>query len=66
MEHIKTTLDKKLKGEQKVSFGAVRSCMYQIAMLRIILEQSFEWWFSFYVKFKDLEKALDSFRGQLL
>lgn len=58
MEHIKTALDKKLRGEQKVSFGAVRSCTYQIVVLIIIVEQSFKWWFSFYAKFKDLEKPL--------
>ena len=66
-EYIKTAQDKKLRGEQKASFGAVyRSCTYQIAMLRIIVEQIFEWWFSFYVKFKDLQKAFDSFQGQQL
>ena len=58
MEYIKTALDKKLRGKQKVSFGAVRSCTYQIAMLIIIVEQSFKWWFSFYARFKDLEKPL--------
>ena len=54
MEYIKTALDKKLRGEQKVSFGAVGSCTYQIAMLIIIVEQSFK----FYARFKDLEKPL--------
>ena len=58
MEYIKTALDKKVRGEQKVSFGAVRSCTYHIAMLIIIVEQSFKWWFSFYARLKDLEKPL--------
>ena len=44
MEYIKTALDKKVRGEQKVSFGAVRSCTYQIAMLIIIVEQSFKFY----------------------
>ena len=52
MEYIKTALDKNVRGEQKVSFGAVRSCTYEIAMLIIIVEQSFKWWFSFYARLK--------------
>ena len=46
--------------EQQAGFRQDRSCTDQIATLRIIVEQSFEWNSSPYVNFADYEKAFDS------
>ena len=46
--------------DQQAGFRKDRSCTYQIAILRIIIEQSIEWITSVYVKFVDFEKAFNS------
>ena len=45
--------------DQQAGFRKDRSCIDQIATLRIIIEQSIEWNTSFYVNFVDFEKAFD-------
>ena len=50
LERIKITLDEKLREEQ-AGFRASRSCMDQIATLRIIVEQSIEWQSYLYINF---------------
>ena len=42
LERLKTVLDAKFRNEQ-AGFGSGRSCVDQIATLRIIVEQSIEW-----------------------
>ena len=46
--------------DQQAGFRKDRSCIDQIATLRIILEQSLEWNSPLYVNFIDYEKAFDS------
>ena len=46
--------------DQQAGFRQNRSCLDQIATLRIIVEQSLEWNSSLYVNFVDYEKAFDS------
>ena len=65
LERIKTALDEKLREEQ-AGFWAGRSCMDQIATLRIIVEQSIEWQSSLYINFIDFEKAFDSISRDVL
>ncbi|XP_043943589.1 uncharacterized protein LOC122815288, partial [Protopterus annectens] len=59
LERIKDTTDKKLREEQ-AGFRKNRSCIDQIATLRIIVEQSVEWNSPLYINFVDFEKAFDS------
>ena len=62
LERIKIALDDKLRAEQAgPGFRAGRSCMGQIATLRIIVEQSIEWQSFKYIFIKYIFiKALDS------
>nr|KAG5705129.1 hypothetical protein BaRGS_030846 [Batillaria attramentaria] len=46
--------------DQQAGFRQNRSCVDQIATLRIIVEQSLEWNSPLYVNFVDYEKAFDS------
>ena len=59
LERIKDAVDPYLR-DQQAGFRRNRSCMDQIATLRIIVEQSLEWNSPLYVNFIDYEKAFDS------
>ena len=45
--------------DQQAGFRKDRSCIDQVATLRIIIEQPIEWNTSLYVNFFDFEKAFD-------
>ena len=67
LERIKITLDDKLREEQAgPGFRAGRSCMDQIATLRIILEQSIEWQSFSCINFIDFKKAFDRISREVL
>ena len=59
LDRMKDVVDPQLRDEQ-AGFRRDRSCIDQIATLRIILEQSLEWNSALYVNFIDYEKAFDS------
>ena len=59
LERMKDTLDGALR-ENQAGFRKNRSCVDQIAALRIIVEQSEEWNSPLLVNFIDYEKAFDS------
>ena len=59
LERMKDEVDSKLREEQ-AGFRRGRSCADQIAVLRIIIEQSLEWNAPLYMNFVDFEKAFDS------
>ena len=59
LERMKDMVDPMLR-DQQAGFRQNRSCLDQIATLRIIVEQSLEWNSSLYVNFVDYEKAFDS------
>ena len=59
LQKMKDTMDTLLRDQQS-GFRRNRSCAYQIATLRIIVEQSSEWNTPTYVNFIDYEKAFDS------
>ena len=59
LERMKGKVDQTLR-EQQAGFRQDRSCTDQIAILRIIVEQSIEWNSSLYINFVDYEKAFDS------
>ena len=59
LERIKDAVDPQLR-DQQAGFRKNRSCIDQIATLRIIIEQSLEWNSSVYINFVDYEKAFDS------
>ena len=59
LERIRDAADTKLRDEQ-AGFRKNRSCIDQIATLRIIVEQSTEWNSPLYINFIDYEKAFDS------
>ena len=65
LERMKGEVDKTLREEQ-AGFRQDRSCIDQIATLRIIVEQSMEWNSSLYVNFVDYEKAFDSLDRETL
>ena len=56
---MKDAVDPLLR-DQQAGFRQNRSCIDQIAALRIIVEQSLEWNSSLYINFVDYEKAFDS------
>ena len=62
---MKDAKDPQLR-EQQDGFCKNKSCIDQIAMLRIILEQSLEWNSPLYINFVDYEKAFDSVDRQTL
>lgn len=59
LERMKRAVDPFLR-DQQAGFRQNRSCVDQIATLRIIVEQSLEWNSSLYINFVDYEKAFDS------
>lgn len=59
LERMKDAIDQRLRDEQ-AGFRKERSCIDQIATLRVIVEQTIEWQTSLYVCFVDFEKAFDS------
>ena len=59
LERIKKAVDPQLR-DQQAGFRPNRSCLDQIATLRIIVEQSLEWNSPLYINFIDYEKAFDS------
>ena len=59
LERVKDTVDSELR-DQQAGFRKNKTCMDQIATLRIIVEQSLEWNSSLYINFIDYEKAFDS------
>ena len=65
LQRIKTEVDKTLRDEQ-AGFRQERSCVDQIATLRIIVEQTIEWQTSLCMNFIDFEKAFDSIDHQVL
>ena len=52
--------------DQEAGFRPNRSCVGQIATLRIIVEQSLEWNSPLYMNFVDYEKAFDSINRDTL
>ncbi|KAL0165193.1 hypothetical protein M9458_040946 [Cirrhinus mrigala] len=64
-ERMKEAVDAKLR-DQQAGFRRYRSCIDQIASLRIIVEQSLEWNSPLYINFIDYEKAFDSVDRQTL
>lgn len=65
MRSCSTDQHSKLR-DQQAGFRKNRSCIDQIATLRIILEQSLEWNSPLYINFVDFEKAFDSVDGETL
>ena len=65
LNRMKDAVDMHLR-DQQAGFRKERSCIDQIATLRIILEQSLEWNSPLYVNFIDYEKAFDSVERQTL
>ena len=59
LERMKDEVDCKLREEQ-AGFRKGRSCADQVAVLRIIIQQSLEWNAPLYLNFVDFEKAFDS------
>ena len=59
LNRMKVAVDKALRDEQ-AGFRKDRSCINQIATLRIIVEQTIEWSFPLYLLFVDFEKAFNS------
>ena len=59
LDRITVPVDLKLR-ENQAGFRSSRSCVDQIATLRIIIEQSIEWNSPLYLNFIDYEKAFDS------
>ena len=59
LNRIKVVIDEALRDEP-VGFRKDRSCIDQIATLRIIVEQTIEWSSPLYLLFVDFEKAFDS------
>ena len=65
LQRIKTEVDKTLRDEQ-AGFRQERSCVDQIATLRIIVEQTIEWQTSLCMNFIDFKKDFDSIDHQVL
>ena len=65
LQRLKKEVDKLLRDEQ-AGFRQERSCIDQIATLRIIIEQTIEWQTSLYLTFVDFERAFDSIDHQVL
>ena len=65
LQRIKTEVGKTLRDEQE-GFRQERSCVDQIATLRIIVEQIIEWQTSLCMNFIGFEKAFDSIDHQVL
>ena len=59
LEKLKAAVNRKLRDHQ-AGFRQQRSCIDQIATLRIIIEQSLEWNSSLCITFIDFVKAFDS------
>lgn len=59
LERMKDVVNDKLRDNQ-AGFRKNRSCIDQIATLRIIVEQSMEWSSPLLINFVDYEKAFDS------
>ena len=65
LERMKGEIDPWLR-DQQAGFRPNRSCVDQIATLRIIVEQSLEWNSPLYINFVDYEKAFDSINRDTL
>ena len=59
LERLKAAVDRKLRDHQ-AGFRQERSCIDQIATLRIIIVQSLQWNSYLYITFTDFVKAFDS------
>ena len=59
LERIRAAVDKKLRDEQ-AGFRTGRSCVDQIATLRIIIEPSMEWQSPLFINFIDFKQAFES------
>ena len=59
LERLKDAVEERLRPEQ-AGFRKDKSCMDQIATLRIIIEQSLEWQSTLYLNFIDFKKAFDN------
>uniref|UniRef100_A0A183K9R9 Reverse transcriptase domain-containing protein n=1 Tax=Schistosoma curassoni TaxID=6186 RepID=A0A183K9R9_9TREM len=59
LDQMKDSVDTQIRNQQ-AGFREDRSCINQIATLRIIIEQPIEWNSSLYINFLDYEKAFDS------
>ena len=59
LNSMKDEIDTKFR-DQQAGFRKDRSCVDQIATLRIIIEQSCEWNSPLFINFVDFEKAFDS------
>ena len=65
LARIKDNIDRKLRQNQ-AGFRPQRSCIDQIAALRIIVEQSVEWNSPLYMVFIDFMKAFDSLDREVM
>ncbi|XP_063416357.1 uncharacterized protein LOC134697999 [Mytilus trossulus] len=65
LQRLKKEVNKLLRDEQ-AGFRQERSCIDQIATLRISIEQTIEWQTSLYLTFVDFERAFDSIDHQVL
>ncbi|MGL5901241.1 MAG: reverse transcriptase domain-containing protein [Cetobacterium sp.] len=65
LNRMKDQVDAQLR-DQQAGFRKDRSCVDQIATLRIIVEQSLEWNSPLYINFIDYEKAFDSVDRKIL
>ena len=65
LERMKKSIDQKLRDEQ-AGFRKERSCINQIATLRVIVEQTMEWQTPLFVCFIDFDKAFDSVDRQAI
>ena len=59
LNRMKDVVDTKFR-DQQAGFRKNRSCVDQIATLRIIIEQSCEWNSPLFINFVDFKKAFDS------
>ena len=50
--------------EEQAGVRGGRGCTYHIVVLRHIVEQSEEWWWSLVMKFVDFRKAFHNIQGQ--
>ena len=62
---MRDALDQNLQDEHK-GLRKERSCIDQIATLRVIVEQTIEWQTPLYICFVDFEKAFDSIDRQTI
>ena len=65
LERLRTAVDSRLR-ENQAGFRTGRSCIDQIATLRIIIEQSLEWQSPLYICFVDFKRAFDTIDREVM